>query len=36
LALQHMPEPAHDKEAAGEERDAEPADTEKGEVVLPH
>jgi len=36
LALQHMPEPARDKEAAGEKRDAEPADTEKSEAVLPH
>ena len=36
LALQHMPEPARDKEAAGEKRDAEPTDTEKSEVVLPH
>ena len=36
LALQHMPEPARDKDAAGEKRDAEPADSEKSEVVLPH
>ena len=36
LALQHAPVRKHDEPSAGEERETQSEDAEKGEAVLPH
>ena len=36
LALQHSPAPKHDERSAGDERETQPEDEEKGKAVLPH